>query len=589
MAFRKNVARGARVSLAAIAVACTFAVPVAAQTAKTQGKDQPDVAGTEKYVSPSTIGYVTLRNWAARVESAAYTDSGYVSVTISFRNVTKAPIIIPLDFKAELLTSAGQKFDTPGVSGSQGGYVAPGNSQQMTFKFQVGLGAQGQVKSIALIERVPVPLSKTKIDAPKQELAVPPRGRSEPVVKAVTNPADLEYARKIAGTYLTNSGTLLTVSIDGAKITGKAVSNDAGRQAREQLELTYIGRHSHYVDTTGNWREEKAGKVEWKEVSMTFSLAAGDTFSAFLRNKLATDGQVSYTGKRVPDPQPQQPSGGGAQPVAGVGGASGVFKKAGPFELRMDAAGRRSPTGQYEIAMTARNKGARLALQHFDIEYYAVGSTGIEYKWVKNFYGQSGDDKLEHTVWMENGEQAAVTFAFPAVPKGVMPQKMRVRDMMSGDLLGEFNLAGLPVERPDPNAAPTGDLSGTLPGTAVKLEHYDATLHQLMRDAYGNWEAEVSFTNTSGKEITLSAGDMNFTIFAGDNSTRYAARSFFQARNTPRRGIPDTLRLAPGKTQYIRLWIPQSANVTPVRYKFQEYGGAEKGGSLPATFLNKPN
>lgn len=257
------------------------------------------------------------------------------------------------------------------------------------------------------------------------------------------------------------------------------------------------------------------------------------------------------------------------------------FKEAGFFALRLDFGGRRSAGAPVEVSLTARNYlGDRQGLQYNTNSFKVLGSNGVEYKWDGNYYGKSGAERLNTTVWLEKGEQGAVTYVFPGVPKTVKPVKLIIRD---GDkVVGEFRIseAGGRANA----AAPVMSTEGTPAGQPVTLKTFETTLASLSRGDANDLEAVVRIRNISGAPVRMTVANLVVALFAPNGETRYADGSFYQVEGKGRRIIGSTIPLAADEEVRVKLWFAQSARIVPARYKIQEPGAPAKEGPIPAGF-----
>ena len=404
------------------------------------------------------------------------------------------------------------------------------------------------------------------IDRPVAEK--PPETPTPAPVETVTA-EQLEALKAIAGDYTTNAGTILTVAVDGPRVTGRATTRAVGRPLREQLALTVTPTN----ELVGTWRLEVGHETTLGKVSLRFA----DDAMSFAGTVQTSVNQPSfeYRGERVRPPV----TGTGDNPAAPPAepGASG-FTDAGYFSLRVDAVGR-TGAAPIEVAMTARNsQGERRGVQYNDNVFILVGSDGREYRSDGNFYGKSGAERLNATVWLTQDEQTAVTYLFPGVPSSVTPVRLVVRDRTKD--LGTFALENLPKTRPAA-VAPTGAEARDL-GQANVLEGFTAQLVSTSRGVDGAWEAVVSLRNTGEGPLHLSPRTFRMTLLDADGDTRQATGDIYEPEGSGRRAIGRFPTLAPGAEFRLKLVFPESATMTPTRYKVEDATGKSAIGTVPA-------
>lgn len=419
------------------------------------------------------------------------------------------------------------------AAGQRGQVFARGNAAawRMLFKRQIGEGT-----------------ASPRVDRPVAE-------KPDEASASVT-PAQLEALKAIEGDYLTNASTLLTLTVDGGQVVGRAVTRAVGRHPREQLALTLTPGN----ELQGTWLQEIGQDTTRGQVTLRFA-ADNMSFAGRVQTN-PSDPAFEYRGERVKSQA--------AAPEA----AAGDFREAGYFALRVDAAGRpKGPRAAVEVAMTARNaQGGRRGLQYNDNTFIVVGSDGVEYRSDGNFYGKSSDDRLNATVWLAQDEQAAVTYVFPGMPAGVSPVRLVVRDRTQ--IVGEFSLTDLPVTRPAPGAS--GPDTGDASADATPLEGFSVQVVSAARGTDRAWEAVVVLRNTGAAPLPLSRDMLRIALLDAAGDTRQATGDLYEPDGPARRPINRLPTLEPGGEVRVRLMFPESGTMTPNRYTV----GGGKGGPV---------
>jgi hypothetical protein len=233
-----------------------------------------------------------------------------------------------------------------------------------------------------------------------------------------------------------------------------------------------------------------------------------------------------------------------------------------------------------EVAFTARNYlPGRRGLQYNDNRFTLMGSDGVEYKADGNFYGRSGAEKLNGTIWLEKDEQAAVTYIFPGVPPSVTATRLVVRD---GDkVVGQFDVSATPTQRSAPPLAKPA-LGEPIAGQSVTLTQYQAGLVSLNPGGDGDWEGIMSFRNIATAPLKLWVGDIDVALRDAAGETRHNTGEFYFADRPGRQPNSNWMLVAVGAEVRVRLWFPHSAGLTPVQYAVREAGGEPK--SMPIKF-----
>lgn len=571
------------------------------QIGQTEG--WPDPNAKDEKLDPEAEGlpaddaeFRLLDDWAVRLDEVTYGAAGggsdrHVVVKATFRNDSTGKLVFKEDSVRTLLDSRSgvrappksiefvhtDEATLPAWHYLPGSEIPQRGRISVRFTYYAGEPpAQRLIHLWTVIGRVPGPgKAKAPVDGKSVQIPVPPLNldgtvgvkEAPPAPQAATDPAQLNALKAIEGTYLTNLGTHLTITVDGANVVGAAVANVAGKPKREQLSLKLMADGS----LQGTWKEEKgAVDTTWVDLNIRFA-PDNNAFAGKGKIKFSSyDPPFDYIGQRV---------GGAPSSTA----SSGDFREAGYFALKVEAAGRpRGAGAPMEVALTAKNyKGGRQGLQYNDNRFFLLASDGVEYKSDGNYYGRSGAEPLASTVWMEKGEQAAVTYVFAGLPAGATPSKLIVRE--GTKVVGEFPLAGLPAAR---GAASGSGASGGAPaGSPVELTQFVARFVSLARGADRDWEAVVAFRNNTKAALRLEVNNVRVALFDAAGETRYANGSFYVPERSDRRLIGATITLAPGQESQVRLWFPQSAPLVPSRYKVQEGSGEGKGGPIPAAMI----
>ena len=314
------------------------------------------------------------------------------------------------------------------------------------------------------------------------------------------------------------------------------------------------------------------GVQTWYTLDLGFAADAAsfDGQAAFFH--MPSNSPIAYSGRRVAGA-----AGGASGPGSTSTAPGGAFTNAGYFALRADAVKRNGRS--VEVNLTARNyQGGRQAVQQTDNRYFLATSRG-EFRWDSNFYGATAADHLDHTIWLEKDEQSQITYVFEGLPSDAAPQRLIVRDY-SGNEVGSLDLSGLGENRPAPGSAADGAAGTSGVGSAIALDRYEVTVERVARAPDRDWESVLTIRNASNAPQRLTVTEIGMVLYGADDRAWHASGSFFAADGTDRFSHVGAPMLQPGEQVRVRLWHPQSAGATPVRFRIQEAGGKSAGGRL---------
>lgn len=256
--------------------------------------------------------------------------------------------------------------------------------------------------------------------APAAQTQAPPPSAPTPPPAAGTD------VSRYSGQFTTSRGTVLTLSAQGDRLTGRASGEN--QQARENLTLRGTGNGAF----TGNWSEMTPSGMEMGRVSLQFT--EGHAFSGAVQYTMGgqTGQTVAYSGQRggapasggAGSPPPAQTTPAAPTSATGTGG----FQTTAWMDMKVDRVGR-SSLGGVEVVFTVRNSAdERRGIQYNQQRPAVVGSNGLEYGWDGNHYGESSANRLVETVWLNRDGQGKVTYLFPQMPANVTPVRLIFRE-----------------------------------------------------------------------------------------------------------------------------------------------------------------
>lgn len=557
-----------------------FRTPVAVIT-NVPGRSVPIVPNAFlTYVNPNPV-FTTDRMWALRLDSVTYGPSNSVRVNATVYSQADRRTIRASELRSSLFTAAPRGgFDHSNVYLSVNGRPIESeidflNKGYFNLDFEFNVGSEAALREISRLDVFLPDRNKVSVVVPPY---APPRPSTstnqtppsntpavrQPPADPVPLPGSEAALARYAGTYQTSMGSTLTLAMQGGLLTGQAQD---GAKESVKLALTASGRVTGVLLTTSD-----VGVQTWYTLDMGFAADASsfDGQAAFFH--MPSNSPIGYSGRRVGGATAGG-SGAGSTPSS----SGGAFTNAGYFALRADAVKR---TGRsVEVNLTARNyQGGRQAVQQTDNRYFLATSRG-EFRWDSNFYGATAGDHLDHTIWLEKDEQSQITYVFEGLPSDATPQRLIVRDY-SGAEVGRLDLSGVGEKRAA-SSAPTDGSGGTpAVGSVIKLDNYEVTVERVARAPDRDWESVLTIRNASETPQRLTVTEIGMVLYGADDRAWHASGSFFGPDGADRSSRVGAPMLQPGEQVRLRLWHPQSAGATPVRFRVQEAGGKSAGGRL---------
>lgn len=554
-----------------------------------------NTAPDRETTAPDDTAFEKIDWWSARVDDVKYDDAAgqNVVVTMTFRNDSDKdrtfsdrlakPVRAQLSGIEPAVGQLRMEYVNTDPATMPQWHYAPtsvipvGGRISVRFVLEAGdSAAQRRVDGITIFEQRPRSLLTLTqvIDGPSRTFALerlgsegPAGGKTGPIAgpQVVT---DIEQLRKFEGRYRTNRNTNLTLQIEGDVLVGRAMTlRQPSPRERLRLQLFTDGSlRGSMIDEVGRTI------VGQYDVNLRFSPDASRFAGPGLQLFTDTPQNISYTGLRE----------GGAEAEHDAKPGEGLppgFVEAGFLAMRLDAVGRSTDQGvsRLDVSMTALNTQAdRRGLQYNDKSFVLVTTDGSEYRWDGNTYGASSADRLVNTVWLEKEEQAQVTYVYH-VPADRTPNRLSIRE--GGREIAGLDLAGAKDQR-DAATEQKATEGGTAMGQAAALGRFEVMLDKVQRDAEGAWEALVTVRNAGSTTERLHINDLTLALYGQDGQARNMNGQFYDYAAGPRRLVESGMTLAAGAQTRFRLYFPESAGMTPVRYRVREREGQAAEGPV---------
>lgn len=546
---------------------------------------------------PDDTGFVNIGLWAARVDGIRYDNAAgrTVAVEMTFRNDSTQeltmsnrlfkPVRALLNGRMNIPETRmeyvhADEAKLPPWHYAPHGVVPRKGRVSVRFVFDVGDAVQQRlVRSITIFEQTPgSPLTPTRTrDGASKDFPVD-RLNLDGSVGAQAGPtvpeavSDMDRLRTYEGRYRTNRGTLITLAVVGDELTGEAMTERAP-SPREQVRLKL------YADGSlrGPMRDSQGVRTTWFDLNIRFS-PDGQRFAGQASyTHAAGEPPIAYSGERLQNTTTQKTSAASAPAQAPSPDRAG-FVDTPYVAVRADAARDVTTNGvaRTEVALTAMNfQGGRKSLQHSPYSYHLILEGGGERRWDGNYYGSSGAERLINTLWLEKDEQGRMTVVFPGAATA-KPVRLSIRE--SGREVAALDLSDKPAERPAGDAEVEG---GETPlGQAANLGRFEATVDKLQQDAAGLWEALVTLKNTSPTPERLLITDFVLVLYGRDGQARHPEGNMYDYGSAPRRVIASGVTAEPGGQIQLRLYFPNSAGMTPIRYRMRDKDGEPAGGPI---------
>lgn len=539
---------------------------------------------------PDDAGFVLIESWAARVDKVEYdNDKGRkVRVTMTFRNDTNKDLVLANSLFQSVQASLG--VDRNGVipnlpmeyvhqdeASLPAWHYLPNSpippKGRITVRFIADVGdsvRQRLVGSITILEQRMTALMRTAPGTSKmfklEQLNLDGSVGEQPAPTLPDLVTDPEALKKYEGRYRTNRGTIINLAVVDGELTGEAMTVTRP-SPRERVKLKL------YIDGAlrGSMRDLDAGfRATWFDLNIRFS-PDGQRFAGQGTYTHAVEmAPISYTGQRIGDAETP-----GAPRALPAG-----FTEAGFLALRADAVSRSTYGGvdRIDVSLTALNfDGGRKGVQYNDKSMVLITADGVERRWDGNYYGASSAERLVSTLWLEQDDQAQVTYVFNA-PAGSTPARLSVRDGTREIASLDLTQVGASRARPAADAQKT-EAAGAVGRPAV-LGTFEATIDKLQQDAEGAWEALVTVRNITQSRQRLMIADLNMALYGADGQARHMNGNFYDYGSGPRRAVESGAIIGPGASYQLRLFFPQSVGMTPTRYRIRQGSGEAVEGAV---------
>ena len=245
----------------------------------------------------------------------------------------------------------------------------------------------------------------------------PPPVLTPPAEPAPNRPAEAAM-RALEGDYVYNGSGRLSLSYQDGLLIGEVRTDQPGPD-RVKLTLSPQGRLVGVMQRAG-----QSADTTWFAVDLTPSFDGTRLEGSAAYVHRPTNSPMPFSARRESPPQPA-PS---PTPQGGSVAGTGDYRPTAYLDMRIDRVGR-TADGSVEVILAARNSsGERKGVQHDTQRFALIGSDGFEYGWDGNFYGQSGAEHLNETIWLQPQAQSRVTYVFPRVPADVTPARLILRE-----------------------------------------------------------------------------------------------------------------------------------------------------------------
>jgi hypothetical protein len=217
--------------------------------------------------------------------------------------------------------------------------------------------------------------------------------------------------RALEGDWTYNGSGTLTLRYQDGLLVGE-VRTDQPTPDAVRLTMSPQGRLVGVMQRAG-----QSPRTTWHQVDLTVS---------FDRSRL--EGGAAFAHVPTNSPAPFSAHRGAPAPTSEPQGGTGEYRPTAFLDMRIERVGR-TADGSVEVVLAARNSSEeRQGVQHDPQRFTLVGSDGFEYGWDGNYYGQSGAEHLNATIYVQPRAQARVTYVFPRVPADVTPARLILRE-----------------------------------------------------------------------------------------------------------------------------------------------------------------
>ncbi len=408
---------------------------------------------------PGSPDFRQMGQWRVRIDRIVYGSAnprdghgtGLTVIEATLQNTTNAPLKLRSAWIRGVVTEEGGRTTANGYDarvafggrnylGQDEITVPSGEYVEIDLaSYLVDAAAQRLARQWTLTLSPPgVPPASFSLDLPRFTKADPPRNNTPPPAPApppappppppaLTPPADpapnfpAEAAmRALEGDYVYNGSGRLNLRYQDGLLVGE-LRTDQPAPDPVRLTLSPQGRLVGVMQRAG-----QSADTTWFAVDLTpsFDRTRLEGSAAYVHRP--SNSPMPFSARREPPPPPA-PS---PTPQGGPGGVAGGgdYRPTAYLDMRIDRVGR-TADGSVEVILAARNSSQERKGVQYDTQRFAlIGSDGFEYGWDGNYYGQSGAEHLNETIWLQPQAQSRVTYVFPRVPADVTAARLILRE-----------------------------------------------------------------------------------------------------------------------------------------------------------------